>query len=132
MVPCSLTEVLAPSLLFLTSCEHGAAAHCGLWRVAAAGMSAGGQRERKEKEWIVVDVSDTGEGISDEEKERVFEMFYTGGNPIADSRRSIGLGLFLCKSIIEAHGGEMKLYNNVPHGSVFRFSLPAGEVSLHE
>lgn len=53
MVPCSLTEVLAPSLLFLTSCEHGAAAHCGLWRVAAAGMSAGGQRERKEKEWIV-------------------------------------------------------------------------------
>ncbi|MBR2046157.1 MAG: DUF4118 domain-containing protein [Agathobacter sp.] len=87
---------------------------------------------KKEKEWIIVEVSDTGEGIPDEEKERVFEMFYTGGNPIADSRRSIGLGLFLCKSIIEAHGGEMKLYNNLPHGSVFCFSLPAGEVSLHE
>lgn len=87
---------------------------------------------KKEKEWIIVEVSDTGEGILDEEKERVFEMFYTGGNPIVDSRRSVGLGLFLCKSIIEAHGGELKLNNNVPHGSVFRFSLPAGEVSLHE
>ena len=87
---------------------------------------------KKAQEKIVVEVMDTGEGIPDEEKKRVFEMFYTGGTTVADSRRSIGLGLFLCKSIIEAHGGEMKLYDNIPHGSVFRFTLPAGEVNLHE
>ena len=87
---------------------------------------------KKETEWVVVDVADTGNGISDEEKERVFEMFFIGSNTVADSRRSIGLGLFLCKSIVEAHGGKMMLFDNVPHGSIFRFMLPAGEVNLHE
>ena len=87
---------------------------------------------RKEKEWIVVEVSDTGNGIAEEDKDRVFEMFFTGSNTIADSRRSIGLGLFLCKSIVEAHGGEMELLDAIPHGSIFRFTLPAGEVNLHE
>jgi len=87
---------------------------------------------KKEMEWIVVEVADTGAGIPNDEKVRVFEMFYTGGKPVADSRRSIGLGLFLCKSIIEAHGGKMQLYDHVPCGSVFRFTLPAGEVNLNE
>ena len=87
---------------------------------------------KKENEWILVEVADNGAGIPNDEKERLFEMFYTGNNNIADGRRSIGLGLFLCKSIIEAHGGEMNLYDSVPHGSVFRFTLPAGEVNLHE
>ena len=89
-------------------------------------------RTKKENGWIVVEVADTGDGIPDEEKNRVFEMFFTGGNTIADSRRSIGLGLFLCKSIIEAHGGWLKLYDTTPHGSTFCFTLPAGEVNLHE
>ena len=87
---------------------------------------------KKEKDWIYVEVIDTGDGISDIEKIRVFEMFYTGSNVIADGRRSIGLGLFLCKSIIEAHGGTLLLYDNIPHGCVFQFTLPAGEVNLHE
>ena len=47
-------------------------------------------------------VSDNGLGIPDELKEHVFEMFFTGGNPIGDSRRSLGLGLTLCQAII--HG----------------------------
>ena len=46
-------------------------------------------------------VSDNGPGIPDELKERVFEMFFTGGNPIGDSRRSLGLGLTLCQAIIQ-------------------------------
>ena len=54
-------------------------------------------------------VSDNGPGISDELKERVFEMFFTGSNPIGDSRRSLGLGLTLCQTIIHAHNGEMTL-----------------------
>jgi len=86
----------------------------------------------REGEWIIVKVIDTGNGIPETEKKRIFEMFYTGENTIADSRRSVGLGLFLCKSIIEAHGGQLRVYNNIPHGSVFSFSIPAGEVNLHE
>ena len=59
-------------------------------------------------------------------------MFYTGTNKIADSRRSIGLGLSLCKSIINAHGGEITITDNNPRGAVFTFTLPIGEVEIHE
>ena len=77
-------------------------------------------------------VSDNGSGISDEGKEKRCEKFYCGSNKIADSRRSLGRGLFLCKSIVEAHGGEISVEDNVPHGSVFRFTLPREELILHE
>ena len=77
-------------------------------------------------------VSDDGSGIPDERKERVFEMFFTGGNPIGDSRRSLGLGLTLCQAIIHAHHGEMTLKDNFPHGCVFSFTLPLSEVNLNE
>ena len=79
-------------------------------------------------ERVAVRVADDGNGIPNELKPRVFEMFYTGKNDVADSRRSIGLGLPLCRSIVNAHGGEITLTDNQPHGAVFTFSLPAGEV----
>ena len=77
-------------------------------------------------------VSDNGPGIPDELKERVFEMFFTGGNPIGDSRRSLGLGLTLCQAIIHAHNGEMTLKENSPHGCIFSFTVPLSEVNLNE
>ena len=77
-------------------------------------------------------VSDNGPGISDELKERVFEMFFTGSNPIGDSRRSLGLGLTLCQTIIHAHNGEMTLKDNSPHGCIFSFTVPLSEVNLNE
>ena len=80
----------------------------------------------------VVSVADDGPGISDDEKERVFQMFYTGSNPIADSRRSLGLGLGLCKSIITAHGGVISVADHQPNGTVFTFTVPSGEVEVHE
>ena len=80
----------------------------------------------------VVTVADDGPGISDDEKERIFQMFYTGSNPIADSRRSLGLGLGLCKSIITAHGGVISVADNQPKGTVFTFTVPSGEVEVHE
>jgi len=82
--------------------------------------------------WAVISVSDDGPGISDENKKQIFDMFYTGSNRGADSRRSLGLGLSLCKSIINAHGGSISVSDNVPHGTVFTFTLPAEEVQLHE
>ena len=87
---------------------------------------------KKEGEWAVVSVADDGEGIPDELKSKVFDRFYSGANKIADSRRSLGLGLSLCKSIINAHGGTITVADNKPHGSIFTFTLPAGEVQLHE
>ena len=77
-------------------------------------------------------VSDNGPGIPDELKERVFEMFFTGGNPIGDSRRSLGLGLALCQAIIHTHNGEMTLKENSPHGCIFSFTVPLSEVNLNE
>lgn len=80
----------------------------------------------------VFTVSDDGPGIPDREKERVFQMFYTGSSVLADSRRSLGLGLSLCRSIVTAHGGEISVTDNRPRGTVFTFSIPSGEVELHE
>ena len=77
-------------------------------------------------------VSDNGPGIPNELKERVFEMFFTGGNPIGDSRRSLGLGLTLCQTIVHAHHGEMTLKDNSPHGCIFSFTVPLSEVNLNE
>ena len=82
--------------------------------------------------FVSVSVADNGKGIPDPMKPRVFEMFYTGDNRIADSRRSLGFGLALCKSIIHAHGGEITLTDNLPHGSIFTFTIPSGEVNINE
>ncbi|MEG1887734.1 MAG: ATP-binding protein, partial [Oscillospiraceae bacterium] len=81
---------------------------------------------------VIVEISDNGEGISDDAKLRIFDAFYTDNIKIVDSRRSLGLGLTLCKAIITAHGGEISVLDNAPHGAIFRFSLPAEEVNLHE
>ena len=79
-----------------------------------------------------ISVEDNGPGIADEMKSHIFEMFYTGKTTIADSHRSLGLGLALCHSIIEAHEGELTLKDNYPHGCIFVFTLPLSEVTLNE
>ena len=81
---------------------------------------------------IYISIADNGPGIPDQAKPHIFDMFYTASNQIADSRRSMGLGLALCKSIVNAHGGEITVADHLPHGSIFTFSVPAGEVELHE
>ncbi len=85
-----------------------------------------------DQDTIEIRIADNGVGVPDSEKEKIFEMFYTGSNPIADCRRSLGLGLSLCKSIITAHGGEIIVSDNQPTGTVFTFTIPAGEVEVHE
>ena len=87
---------------------------------------------KKQKDQAVISIADDGNGISDEAKKKVFDMFYSGENKVADSRRSCGIGLSLCQSIINAHGGEIAVSDNVPHGAVFTFTLPAEEVRWHE
>ena len=84
----------------------------------------------KEDKMVCIHIADDGPGISDEAKVHLFDMFYTAGIGKADSRRGLGLGLSLCQSIVEAHGGEISVENNEPHGAIFSFTLPLEEVNL--
>ena len=79
-----------------------------------------------------ISVEDNGPGIPEEMKTHIFEMFYTGKTTVADSQRSLGLGLALCHSIIEAHEGTLVLTDHDPHGCNFTFTLPLSEVTLNE
>lgn len=89
-------------------------------------------KSSKSGKTVIITVADDGPGIPEDMRERVFEMFYTGDNKVGDSRRSLGLGLTLCRSIAEAHKGELKLTPNIPHGCIFSFTLPLSEVDLNE
>lgn len=81
---------------------------------------------------ILVSVEDDGGGIPNEEKPRVFEPFYTGHHTLNDSYRSLGLGLNLCMLIMKAHGTSIEVFDNTPHGTVFRFELIPEEVTAYE
>ena len=83
-------------------------------------------------EFAEIKIADDGTGIPDESKAKIFDMFYTGDGVSVDSRRGLGLGLALCKSIVLAHGGEIHVEDNEPHGAVFTFTLPKVEVKGNE
>ena len=89
---------------------------------------------RRVGDMVRISVADDGPGVPDADKERIFDRFRTGAaaRRPADATRSFGLGLALCRSIAEAHGGTIEVHDNVPHGAVFTFTLPAEEVSAHE
>lgn len=78
--------------------------------------------------WVRVEVADQGPGVPDAEKERIFEMFYSAAAKKGDGRRGMGVGLALCRNIIRAHGGEIRVRDNAPHGAVFSFDLPRERV----
>ena len=85
-----------------------------------------GAREAREKACIYVE--DDGPGVPEGDENKIFDMFYTGVKRSPDSRRGIGLGLALCRSIVQAHGGEIWVENQKPHGARFLFTLPIAEV----
>lgn len=71
-----------------------------------------------------VSVSDQGIGVSPEHFDHIFERFYRVKNPIGQHYAGIGLGLYVAKAIIDAHGGQIWLTNNAGIGSTFHFTLP--------
>ncbi|RDY28323.1 sensor histidine kinase KdpD [Romboutsia weinsteinii] len=70
------------------------------------------------------EVCDNGPGIPSENIKYVFDRFFTGEVKCSDSRKGVGLGLPICKSIIEAHKGEIYSINNKQKGATFGFNLP--------
>jgi signal transduction histidine kinase len=75
--------------------------------------------ESSPSEGLLVAVGDSGPGVAPEDRERIFESFYT------TKASGVGIGLSICRSIIDAHGGRLWADAHQPRGAVFRFTLPA-------
>ena len=75
-------------------------------------------------EEVRVRMSDTGEGIYPEEREKIFEEFYRIGDELAGRAKGSGLGLSISKKIVEAHGGRIWVESEIGKGSTFFFTLP--------
>jgi two-component system sensor histidine kinase KdpD len=79
------------------------------------------------RKFVEFTVSDTGEGIDDSIKDSLFDRFVTLEKGVSDGKRGIGLGLTICKAIVDAHGGRIYWKRNSPKGSKFVFTLPMEE-----
>src|SRR3546814_12772144 len=77
--------------------------------------------ERHASGSVLVSVGDSGTGVEPENKERIFEPFFTTKSD------GMGMGLMFCRSIIEVHGGRLWVTENVPQGTILRFTLPDNE-----
>jgi PAS domain S-box-containing protein len=77
--------------------------------------------EQSQADGVLVSVGDTGPGVDPGNFERIFDSFFT------TKSMGMGLGLSICRSIIEAHGGRLWASANVPRGAVFQFTLPSVE-----
>lgn len=76
------------------------------------------------KEKVIFRISDNDGGIKENDMDKIFENFYSANKEISDKKRGIGLGLSICKAIVNAHGGEIKAFNNNEGGATFEFTLP--------
>jgi two-component system sensor histidine kinase KdpD len=72
-------------------------------------------------------VADNGAGLPPGSEERVFDKFFRGVVTSPDGRRGVGLGLAICRAIVEAHGGKISAANRSEGGAVFAISLPCTE-----
>jgi signal transduction histidine kinase len=73
---------------------------------------------------LVVSIADNGNGIPEGEQQQIFERFYRVNSKMVRSTPGAGLGLYICRLIVEAHGGHIWSANRAEGGAVFRFSLP--------
>ena len=78
----------------------------------------------RSKYYIVTEIIDSGIGISDADKEKIFEAFYRSGNENAQRAGGAGIGLSIVKNIIEAHDGKIEIESKLGSGSKFSVYLP--------
>lgn len=86
-----------------------------------SGLAPGGLPQ---KTWVAFAVTDHGLGLSEEVQAKLFTPFFT------TRAEGMGLGLSLCRTVIEQHGGALTHEPNEPRGTVFRFTLPAAPVQV--
>lgn len=82
---------------------------------------------REEAQAVTFTISDRGHGIPESALPKLFQMFYTTSKKESASKKGVGLGLPICQSIVEAHGGSMQAANRNGGGAQFTFTLPTGE-----
>jgi two-component system sensor histidine kinase DctS len=75
------------------------------------------------KKWLEFSVADVGDGISPEVQLQLFNPFFT------TKAEGMGLGLSLCRTVVEQHGGALVFEPYVPRGTIFIFTLPASVVA---
>ncbi|WP_083219455.1 PAS domain S-box protein [Bradyrhizobium icense] len=104
-----LQQVILNLILNAVEAMEGIEERAGALRINSEREAAGG---------VLVTVRDSGPGLDPADVERVFEAFYT------TKAKGMGMGLAICRSMVEAHGGRMWAGANEPRGAVFQFSLP--------
>ncbi len=77
-----------------------------------------------DKEHLVLDVADTGPGISTDERNAIFDAFYSGRAPVAGHLKGTGIGLSVVSEFVQAHGGSIEILDGVFPGAHFRVRLP--------
>lgn len=90
----------------------------GQIRVTLRKVVAGQRREAE------LTVEDSGEGIAAKDLPRIFDRFFQAASPVRPRRRGSGLGLYICKGIVEAHGGRIWAESEPGRGSAFHVTLP--------
>jgi PAS domain S-box-containing protein len=76
------------------------------------------------REFLCIEVSDTGSGIDSKNVEKIFERLYQSPDPAQLNRQGLGLGLFICKELVTRHGGQIWVQSTLQKGSTFSFTLP--------
>ncbi|WP_213285898.1 ATP-binding protein [Bradyrhizobium sp. sGM-13] len=104
-----LQQVILNLILNAIEAMDGVDQRAGALRISSEREVAGG---------VLVTVRDSGPGLDPADVERVFQAFYT------TKAKGMGMGLAICRSMVEAHGGRMWASANEPRGAVFQFSLP--------
>lgn len=86
---------------------------------------------RQEKDFVEINVIDTGIGIMPEDLDKIFEKFKQVGNTLTDKPHGTGLGLPICKQIIENYRGEIRVESRPGKGSSFFFTLPSMDFNIN-
>jgi len=87
---------------------------------------------RKEGEYAMFEVYDDGRGIPREQMHRLFTGYFQRAEQAGDTGRNMGIGLAVCKAVIQAHDGKMEAENGPKQGITFRFWLPISELEPGE
>ena len=76
---------------------------------------------------LIIKVIDNGEGVSDADKEKIFNLFYQSNQNIKNNRKGFGIGLYLVKQFVNQHHGQVNCYDNEKEGATFEIKLPLGK-----
>lgn len=86
-----------------------------------------------QEDWMLLSIADRGPGIPHGDEERIFDKFYSVAGGKRKNRQGFGLGLAVCRGLVEAHGGHIWVENRKDGGAIFFFTLPLStEVLEHE